>query len=150
MYRLITWSSLKWNIPLTTLSDSFGQRSFRRVKDQVPHAYNRLYCQVNRALSAWKPHALVAQMYVVLSCVGRGLATSRYPVHGVVVIIIIGSTALRGPWPCSEASVSWSIRLLLLQISWQVFYRLGCQPHSQPPAIMEGWCFLSGLSPIAD
>jgi hypothetical protein len=35
------------------------------------------------------------------------------------IIIIIGSTALRGPWPSSEASASWSIRLLLLHISWQ-------------------------------
>jgi hypothetical protein len=37
-------------------------------------------------------------------------------------ITIIGSAALRGPWPCSEASASWSIRLLLLQISWQVLW----------------------------
>jgi hypothetical protein len=25
-----------------------------------------------------------------------------------------------------------------------------CQPHAQPPAILEGRCFLSGLSPLAD
>jgi hypothetical protein len=43
------------------------------------------------------------------------------------------------------------IRLLLLQISWQeCFPGWGCQPHAQPPAILEGRCFLSGLSPLAD
>jgi hypothetical protein len=69
----------------------------------------------------------------------------------IIIIIIIGSTALRGPWPFSEASASWSIRLLLLQISWQEsFPGRGCQPHAQPPAILEGRCFLSGLSPLAD
>jgi hypothetical protein len=26
----------------------------------------------------------------------------------------------------------------------------GCQPHAQPSAILEGRCFLSGLSPLAD
>jgi hypothetical protein len=41
----------------------------------------------------------------------------------VVFIIIIGSTALRGPWTSPEASASWSIRLLLLQVSWQVLWR---------------------------
>jgi hypothetical protein len=33
------------------------------------------------------------------------------------IIIVIGSTVLRGPWPSSEASASEGIRLLLLQIS---------------------------------
>jgi hypothetical protein len=42
--------------------------------------------------------------------------------------IIFGSTALHGPWSSSEASVSWSIRLFLLQISWQQsFPGWGCQ-----------------------
>jgi hypothetical protein len=26
----------------------------------------------------------------------------------------------------------------------------GCQPHAQPPATLEGWYSLSGLSPLAD
>jgi hypothetical protein len=40
---------------------------------------------------------------------------------------------------------------LLLQISWQEsFPGWGYQPHTQPPAILEGRCFLSGLSPLAD
>jgi hypothetical protein len=44
-----------------------------------------------------------------------------------------------------------SVRLLLLQISWQEsFPGWGCQPNAQPPAILEGRCFLSGLSPLAD
>jgi hypothetical protein len=69
----------------------------------------------------------------------------------ISIIIIIGSTALRGPWSSSEASASWSIRLLLFQISWQEsFPGWGCQPHAQPPAILEGRCFLSGLSPLAN
>jgi hypothetical protein len=32
----------------------------------------------------------------------------------------------------------------------RVFPGWGCQPHAQPPAILEGRCFLSGLSPLAD
>jgi hypothetical protein len=69
----------------------------------------------------------------------------------IIIIIIIGSTALRGPWPSTEASDSWSIRLLLLQISWQEsFPRWGFQPHTQPPDITEDRCFLSGLSPLVD
>jgi hypothetical protein len=68
-----------------------------------------------------------------------------------VIVIIIGLTALCGPWSSSEASDSWSIQLLLLQISWQEsFPGWGCQPHAQPPAILEGRCFLSGLSLLAD
>jgi hypothetical protein len=59
------------------------------------------------------------------------------------------STALRGPWPSSEVSASWSIRLLLLQISWQESSPGGCQPHAQPPAILEGRCFLSGRQDLA-
>jgi hypothetical protein len=35
----------------------------------------------------------------------------------IIIIIIIGSTALRGPWPSSEASASLRIQLLLLHIS---------------------------------
>jgi hypothetical protein len=48
----------------------------------------------------------------------------------IIISIVIGSTALRGPWSSSEASASWSIRLLLLQISWQIFPQWGCQPHA--------------------
>jgi hypothetical protein len=52
-------------------------------------------------------------------------------------IIIIGLTALRGPWPSSEASASWSIQLLLLKISWQESFPGGVvSPHVQPPAIL--------------
>jgi hypothetical protein len=66
-------------------------------------------------------------------------------------LIIIGSTALRGPWSSSEHSASWSIRLLLLHISWQEYFPgWGCQPHAQPPAILDCRCFLSGPSPLAD
>jgi hypothetical protein len=69
----------------------------------------------------------------------------------LIIIIIIGSTALPGPWPSSEASASGSIQLLLLQILWQEsFPGWGCQPHAQHPAILEGRCFLSGKSPLAD
>jgi hypothetical protein len=42
------------------------------------------------------------------------------------------------------------IRLLLLQISWQQSFPGWDHPHAQPPAIPEGRCFLSGLSPLAD
>jgi hypothetical protein len=69
------------------------------------------------------------------------------PYFRIIIIIIIGSTALHGPWASSEASDSWSIRLLFLHISWQESFPVwGCQPHAQPPAILEGRCFLSGLS----
>jgi hypothetical protein len=66
------------------------------------------------------------------------------------IALITGSTALRGPWPSSEASASWSIRLLLLHISWQESFPGWGQFHAQPPAVLEGRCFLSGLSPLAD
>jgi type IV secretory pathway VirB2 component (pilin) len=69
----------------------------------------------------------------------------------VIIIIVIGSTALYGPWPFSEASASWSVQLLLLQILWQEsFPGWGFEPHAQFPAILEGRCFLSGLFPLAD
>jgi hypothetical protein len=43
-------------------------------------------------------------------------------------------TALRGPRPSSEASASWSIRLLLLQILWQEYFPgWGCHPLSLYP-----------------
>jgi hypothetical protein len=41
----------------------------------------------------------------------------RFIIIIIAIIIIIGSTALRGPWPSTEASGSGSIQLLLLQIS---------------------------------
>jgi hypothetical protein len=68
-----------------------------------------------------------------------------------IIIIIIGSTALRGLWPSSEASTNQSLRLLLLQISLQEYFPgWGYQPHVQPPDILQGRCFLSGLSLLAD
>jgi hypothetical protein len=48
----------------------------------------------------------------------------------IIIIIIIGSTAQRGPWPSSEASASWSNRLLLLQIFRNPF--LTKCPKTQP------------------
>jgi hypothetical protein len=40
---------------------------------------------------------------------------------------------------------------ILYTVSEQLnFPRWGCQPHAQPPAILEDRCFLSGLSPLAD
>jgi hypothetical protein len=73
----------------------------------------------------------------------------------IIIIIITGSTALRGPWPSSEGSASWSIRLLLLDISRQEsFPGWGCQPHAQPPGYPGGPMFsvrvvsLSWLVPI--
>jgi hypothetical protein len=49
-------------------------------------------------------------------------------------------------------------KLLLAKVSGYCFFRFrdkpfpewGCQPHAQPPAILEGRCFLSGLFPLAD
>jgi hypothetical protein len=70
------------------------------------------------------------------------------------IIIIIGSTALRGPWPSSEASASLSIQLLLLQISWQVFSRVGLSAPRPTPDYPGGPMFsvrfvsLSRLVPI--
>jgi hypothetical protein len=66
------------------------------------------------------------------------------PVHWV---IIIGSTALRGPWPSSEASASKSIWLLLLQIRDESFPGWGFQPHAQPPAILEDRVFCQDCLP---
>jgi hypothetical protein len=67
----------------------------------------------------------------------------------VIIIIIIGSTALCGPWPSSEASASWSVQLLLLQISWQEsFPGSGCEPHAQSPAISVWVVSLSWLVPV--
>jgi hypothetical protein len=54
-----------------------------------------------------------------------------------------------------RTSISWSIRLLLLQISWQSFPGWGCQPHAQPPGYRGGpmfsvrVVFLSRLVPIS-
>jgi hypothetical protein len=60
------------------------------------------------------------------SCLMYKVRKSEVRLHPVrsayavkIKIVIIGSTALLGPWPSSEAFASWSIRLLLLQISWQ-------------------------------
>jgi hypothetical protein len=70
----------------------------------------------------------------------------QYRVH----IIIICSTAVRGPWPSTEASASWSIQLLFLQILWWVFSRVGLSAPRPPPGYPGGQCFLSGLSLLAD
>jgi hypothetical protein len=74
------------------------------------------------------------------------VAISISPVY--YFIIIFGSTALRGPWPSSEASASWSIRLLLLQISWQAsFPAWACQPHAQPRLFSRVDVFCQGCLP---
>jgi hypothetical protein len=60
----------------------------------------------------------------------------------IIITIVAGSTALRGPWSSLEASASWSIKLLLLQISRQESFRgWGCQPHAQPPGYPGGPMF---------
>jgi hypothetical protein len=56
-------------------------------------------------------------------------------------VIIIGSTALRGPWSPSEDSASWSIRLLLLQTSWQEFSRVGLSVPRPNPGYPGGPMF---------
>jgi hypothetical protein len=53
----------------------------------------------------------------VLAAICRQLSPASLLNAIVIIIIIIGSTALREPWPSSESSASRSIRLLLLQIS---------------------------------
>jgi hypothetical protein len=79
------------------------------------------------------------------------LTTAIANLFYIIIIIIMGSTALHGPRPSSEVSASWSVRLLLLQISWQEsFPGWAFQTHAQPPSILEGRCFLSGLYPLAD
>jgi hypothetical protein len=50
-------------------------------------------------------------------------------------IITIDSTALRGPWPSSETSASWSIRLLLLQIPWQESFQGGVVSPTPNPRL---------------
>ena len=40
---------------------------------------------------------------------------------------------------------------ILFMVSEQLIFFIGwgCQPHAQPPAVLEGRCFLLGLSPLA-
>jgi hypothetical protein len=72
------------------------------------------------------PYYLFRKLYSKLHKLGNKFIQKQVVRYYVVLrlciketyhIIITGSTALRGPWPSSEASVSLSIRLLLLQIS---------------------------------
>jgi hypothetical protein len=83
---------------------------------------------------------------------GGRLAASAHRVGRTdnAYIIIIGSTALRGPWPSSEASVSWGIRLLLLQISWWVYSRTGLSAPCPTTGYPGGPMFSVRLSPLAD
>jgi hypothetical protein len=66
-----------------------------------------------------------------------------------IIIIIISSTALRGPWPSSEASASLSNRLLLLQIKWRVFSSVGLsapRPQLGPRREISENCCLSACN----
>jgi hypothetical protein len=68
-----------------------------------------------------------------------------------IIIIIIGSTTYVGPGLPQKLLPDKVIQLLLLQISRQEsFLGCGCQPHAQPPTILQGRCFQSGLSPIVE
>jgi hypothetical protein len=63
-----------------------------------------------------------------------------------IIIIIIGLTALRGPWSSSETPASWSIPPLLLQISWQESFPTPRYPRG--PMFSVRAVSLSWLVPI--
>jgi hypothetical protein len=72
-----------------------------------------------------------------------------------LIIIIIGSTALSGPWPSSEASASWSIPAIASSdIVTKIFSRVGLSaPHPTPgypggPMFSVSVVSLSWLVPI--
>jgi hypothetical protein len=65
-----------------------------------------------------------------------------------IIIITIGSTALCGPWPSSEAPAGH--RPAVASSVFVTFsFRMGFHPHAQPLAILEDQYFLSGLSLLA-
>jgi hypothetical protein len=61
-------------------------------------------------------------------------------------------------WLDSPAWALAFLRSFCQLVSGYCLFRFGdksftgwdCQPHAHPPAILEGRCFLSGLSPLAD
>jgi hypothetical protein len=98
------------------------------------------------------------QSYLTVKADGTVLQTWTFI---IIIIIIIGSTALCGPWPSSGASASLLypsqpfrrriVRPAFASSDFVTFFFFpgwGCQPHAQPPAILEDQCFLSGLSPL--
>jgi hypothetical protein len=127
--QLLTTKWLRNSWPPYTVDVNHVLSYFSAVQPLYPLSHIHLTLLSASAFSKWSLFSLQA-------------LRSNFCRHSII-IILIGSTALRGPWPSSEASTSWSIRLLLVQISWQVFV----SPTPNPRLSWRADVFCQGCLP---